>query len=947
MTGINIRFIIGFGMTSLWMTLAGVAAEDPLAQGFVNPPDEVRPATFGFIMPGGAIPNKVITRDLEEMKTKGISTCLLYTPGRNAEKVKRGRKLIYGETGHQVVKTDEYNGAGVIHVELPWSNIPWSPDWVRSVRWAAREAGRVGIELGVCVGGISCELFNLPLEYGEQTLVYTSKAVPADAHVDEIIPLAGNVFLAKDGTPKFYRDIALLAVPANGDIAPAQVVDVSSHMDASGRLIWDAPALAAGATSGWMILRFGHTVLSMGCIDHLSAEALEKKWAVEMGKMLVEMTPEERKGVAFVECDSYEGRAQTWTARFAAEFLKRRGYALKSWLPVLAGRVIGDKRQSACFKRDYELTIKDLIADNHYARHRDLAHANGLKFYAEASGPHQHQSDRLKSLSRCDVPMGEFWMPGSHRGVGDSKRFLLRDAAAAAHAYGMKDVFCEAFTGGNDPWRETPFHLKQCADQAYCDGLTRPCIHGYNISPWPDAAPGIVYWAGTYLNRYTTWWEQSPAFFTYLARCSYMLRQGLFAADVAIYDGDQSNSWPRKAAQNLMEGLHDYDRVNSDVILTRMSFKDGRIILPDGMNYQMLVMGKSGPVTVELMRKLVSLVEAGATILGNRPTEPYGLLDDPAEFTALADRLWGQEKKEGADIRQVGKGRVVWGKPVLDYLHENGTQPDFICSGVSTNGVIDWIHRTADWGDIYFVTSRWQPVEQIECSFRVSGRIPELWDPVTGSIREAGGFRQENGRTVLPLRFDPFGSVFVVFRKPTDETARSGKNWRDYKRVVKLVGSWTVGFEPKWGGPAQVVFDQLQDWTQRPEEGIKYYSGKAVYRKIFDFAPVISNNQPRLWLDLGDVRELAEVHLNGKYLGVLWTKPFRVDMTDVIRTGSNHLEVTVVNLWPNRLIGDSFLPEEKRYTRTSMTKYTQKSQLFPSGLLGPVSIQSQTETDGE
>ena len=940
MMRIRVWGILGFGLTCLSMTGACGAAEDPLSQGFVNPPAEVRPATFGFIMPGGAIPNKVITRDLEEMKAKGLSTCLLYTPGRYAEWVHRGIKLIYGETKHKMVKTDEYDGAGVLKVELPWSNIPWSPDWVKSVRWAAREAGRIGIELGVCVGGISCELFNLPLEYGEQTLVYALKAVKADAHIDEIIPVAGKARQTKDGAPKFYRDTAVLAVPANGDINPAQVVDVSRHMDAAGRLIWDAPALAAGATGGWMILRFGHTVLSKGCIDHLSAEALEKKWAVETGKMLAEMTPEERKGVAFVECDSYEGKSQTWTARFAEEFLKRRGYEIKPWLPVLAGRVIGDARQSACFRRDYELTIKDLIADNHYGKHRELAHANGLKFYAEATGPHQHQSDRLKSLSRCDVPMAEFWMPGSHRGVDDPKRFLLRDAAAAAHAYGMKDVFCEAFTGGNDPWRETPFYMKQCVDQAYCDGLTRPCIHGYNISAWPDAAPGIVYWAGTYLNRYTTWWEQSPAFFTYLARCSYMLRQGLFAADVAVFDNDSCQEMTRKKSWDSLKGLHDYDRVNSEVILTRMSVKDGRIILPDGMSYRMLAMDKGGPVTVELMRKLVSLVESGATVMGERPQEPSGVRDDPAEFTALADRLWGREKREEAGIRQVGKGRVVWGKPALDYLHENGTQPDFMCSGVSTKGVIDWIHRTADWGDIYFVTSRWQPVEQIECSFRVSGRIPELWDPVTGAIREAGAFRQENGRTVLPLRLDPFGSVFVVFRKPTSETARPGKNWQDYGLVAKVEGPWTVEFDPKWGGPARIEFDQLLDWTQRPEEGIKYYSGKAVYRKVFDLAPVVSNNSPRLWLDLGDVREVAEVRLNGKNLGVLWTKPFRVDVTEAIRTGSNHLDVTVVNLWPNRLTGDSFLPEEKRYTRTSMTKYTQKSQLFPSGLLGPVSIQS-------
>jgi hypothetical protein len=500
----------------------------------------------------------------------------------------------------------------------------------------------------------------------------------------------------------------------------------------------------------------------------------------------------------------------------------------------------------------------------------------------------------------------------------------------------MKDVFCEAFTGGNDPWRESPFYMKPCADQAFCDGLTRPCIHGYDISPWMEDSPGFVYWAGTYFNRHTTWWEQSSAFLDYLARCSSLLRQGVFSPDVAFYDGDGiGKEVSRKAALGDLAGLYDYDRINTEILLTRMSVKDERIILPDGLSYRVLVLSGNEPLPVEVLRKLSALVEAGATIIGARPPGPYGLMDDAAEFKTLADRLWGSVQTEPAAVRQLGKGRVVWGKPVLQFLREDGVPPDVECTGVSAKGIIDWIHRRADASEIYFVANRWQPVEQVECAFRVTGKIPELWDPVTGEIREAGNFRQENGRIILPLKCNPFGSVFVIFRKPTTEATRLGKNWVEFQPTQEIAGPWKVNFDSKWGGPPEAAFATLEDWTKRSESGIKYYSGTATYHKTIN---LVALPKSKVYLDLGEVHEVAAVRLNGQDLGVLWTKPFRVEVTRALKPGANQLEIDVVNLWPNRLIGDSFLPKEKRVTRTNMTKYTQASQLLPSGLMGPVRL---------
>ena len=937
------------GLLGLFACSGGVTAGVLSEKEFLDPPALNRPACYGFIMPLGTVPDDALVRDMEEFKEKGITAVLLYFPYVGTKVVRSGKKLVYGEIEHQIEeKSADYLGQGVITEEVRSGNAQWSDGWKRTVKLAAKEGGRLGLDVGISVGGVGCELGGLPVEYAEKTIVWSCSTAKGGAVADINLPISKDAIREKNGTPLFYRDIAVMAVPANRVVQPEQVFNLSDRMDAAGKVDWKAPE------GEWTVLRFGYTAPPSHygkMLDHLSAEAMDKKWEVTMAKLLKDMTPEERKGLKFVECDSYEGGKQTWTPKFAEEFKRRRGYDIKQWMPVLAGVVIGDKRKSACFQRDYGLTISDLYADNHYARHTTLARAEGLKFYSEAAGPNQKQTDMLKSLSRCDVSMGEFWMPGTHRGVSDDTRFLLRDAAAAAHGYGTGDVFCEAFTGGNDPWRESPFRMKPCGDQAFCDGMTRPCIHGGTISIWPDAKPGLVYWAGVYCNRNTTWWNHVKPYFDYLGRCSYMLRKGVFAPDVAYYTGEGiGRSVYRKAVGPKLGGRHDYDRVNTE-ILDRMSVRDSRIVLPDGLSYRLLVLAMEEPLRINALRKIVSLVEEGAIVLGSRPVEPYGLLDDPVEFAALADRVWGAGKLEASGSRKVGKGRVVWGKPVLQALADDDVQPDFECSGVSSNGVIDWIHRKAGDSDIYFVCSRWAPVEQVECAFRGSGRIPELWDPVTGLTCEAKAFRQDNGRTIVPLRFDPCGSVFVVFRKPVTRTALKGKNWREYRSLLEIEGPWEVQFDEKWfydqkseaGGQetARAVFDKLEDWAKRPDEAIRYYSGSATYRKTFNIEPEVYNLKSALYLDLGKVEVVAEVRLNGKYLGKLWTRPFMVDVADSIRAGENHLEVQVANLWPNRLTGDTFLPKEKRRTRTNMTKYTQSSQLLPSGLIGPVRLMAE------
>ena len=310
--------------------------------------------------------------------------------------------------------------------------------------------------------------------------------------------------------------------------------------------------------------------------------------------------------------------------------------------------------------------------------------------------------------------------------------------------------------------------------------------------------------------------------------------------------------------------------------------------------------------------------------------------DDALEYQNLIERVWGNPE---IGERKIGKGQVVWNKSIREVLQNQNILPDFECSGLSDVGVVDFIHRKTANADIYYVCSRWQPVEKVKCTFRVSDKQPELWDPVTGETRFLSNFKVENGRTIIPMEFGPCGSYFVVFKEPIS-AQNSASNWPVYKAVQQIEGAWELSFDKKWGGPESVVFEQLRDWSQHEHPSIKYYSGTATYRKIFDLDAWSGSDE--LYLDLGKVHELARLRLNGVDLGVAWTKPYRVNITSHVKAKGNKLEIEVVNLWPNRLIGDAFLPEEERYTQTNIRKFTKATQLLPSGLIGPVQIMTPT-----
>jgi hypothetical protein len=689
---------------------------------------------------------------------------------------------------------------------------------------------------------------------------------------------------------------------------------------------------------------------------------MDMHFAETGGKMIADAGPLAGKTLKYVHDDSYEvagpnGQQPTWTPDFRAEFRKRRGYDPLSYLPVLARRIVDGRQVSNRFLWDYRRTIGDLYAESHYRRMRALAQKHGIGTHPESGGPFWLHIDALECEGINDVPMGEFWkrVPEPNGPVPMANWYpicdTVRQAASAAHVYGKPICQAEAFTSMGPNWEEDFFDLKDIGDRAFCAGLTRNMLCFYVHQGRLDVKPGYQWEAaGTHFDRNVTWWDQIHAWLKYLARCQFLLAQGHFAAELCYFYGeDVPNFVPAKTHMRPpLPAGYDCDTINAEVLLGRLSVQDGRLTLPDGMSYRLLVLPQHRTVSPHVLGKIKALVEAGATAVGPRPERAPGLTDHPncdAEVKRLADELWGEmgsgqamERME----RKVGRGRVIAGKTLREILAADGVPPDFEHRATAPDAQLDFIHRTSPAAEIYFVSNQLNRPEKAECLFRVAGRQPEIWDPITGEHWEAGDFRQEKGRTMVPLEFGPRQSWFVLFRKPAAEPKPKRSNFPTFAVAGELAGPWTVRFDPKWGGPESIVFDKLDDWTKRPEPGIKFYSGKATYLNTFDLPESARPPGQRLYLDLGSLKNVAQVRVNGQDAGVVWTAPWRIEITRLAQPTGNRLEIDVVNLWPNRLIGDAALPPGKRLTTTNVVKFKKDSPLMASGLFGPVTIQRST-----
>lgn len=1142
-----------------------VYPQDSLFGGFSNPPASTKARTWWHWVDGN-ITKEGITTDLEAMKRVGIQEAQIFNVSQSLPQ------------GPAIYLSDH---------------------WLDLLQFAAQEADRLGMEIAFnnAAGWSNSGGPWVTPEYAMQTVVYSEVKLEGKKTFKGQLPLPPSRL-------DYYVDIAVLAFPSpekdqritdlalkslSGETFPKhlqpddqlidksaiirkdQIVNLTSRLSADGQLEWEVPA------GNWTILRVGHTptgaenrpaVLGgkgLEC-DKMSRKAVDKFWNGGVQPILDRLGALVGKSVVNCLIDSYEVGCNNWTADFKEEFEKRQGYDCISFLPVLAGYYLESGEVSERFLWDFRKNVGDLIVDNYYGYFRKLCNSRGLKFSVEPyGGPYED----IHAGSTGDVVMSEFWLEG------DLYLNTQRMVASAAHLNGSPIVGAEAFTsfGG---WREHPATLKTRGDILWCEGINRFIFHTYTHQPW-NISPGVTFGPyGLDFNRHNTWWEQGKAYMDYLGRSQFLLQHGRTVADVLVFTGESSPNDGIFRADIKALG-HDYDQIGTNM-LKELSVNDGLIHSPVGGIYKMLVLPDTDWMTPDLIDKIDQLVRAGAIVAGPKPLKSPSLKGYPdcdAKVVSMAERIWDESGK-------ITKGKVITNLSVNEILNELKFAPDF--SGRESGFDLSFIHRTSDEADIYFIANP-RNISRLEnCSFRIIGKYPQIWDPKTGEMREAPVWKEKpDGTTEVPVFLESDGSVFVVFSnnncftpkhivqfeadlireelrpleglkiikaeygqflpkgledatqgvlnllargqfdihsgtylvdtepaagvvkelriecvvggerhrfhalegqsvlidiKSVDEieSLRAiygkflpnidflppapqvenvseilnqmidshhlqiqvddrliGKNssettglnelrltysfegetcnikipeggklnlalyvpdaelqsekgvttWKTpyagkltyttstgktkTKQVqsvpptIELNESWEVCFPPNQGAPQKELFDTLSSWSVSPKEGIRHFSGTAVYKKNFSIPKNLMKSGYSLELDLGSVRVIAEVIVNGKNLGVIWKAPFTVNLDHAVHEGINELEVRITNLWPNRLIGDEGLPEDselsgrsikewpewllnhterpsKRTTFTTYRHWNKEDHLLPSGLLGPVII---------
>ena len=694
--------------------------EISLEAGFQNPPMYARPRVFWWWLNSMAT-KESISRDLRELKDKGFGGVMLFDAG---------------------------SSAYIIAAQTPPGPEFASDVWKELFVYALQEADRLGLEVSLNIqsgwnpGGPSV----LP-EDGMKKIVSTEITVTGPIHLEEVLPKDGGYFYRdfmvqayplKDKAPaapikKWRYKTVNRSLPGSGNYpfewlseqAPAtqneqdtdsgSIIDISDKMDEYGKLTWDVPP------GKWRIIRYGSVLTGAQVstsshgwqglsFDHLSSRALNRYLHTVVDPILKSSAEYIGSSFKYLHTDSWEMGSVNWTDDFPAEFENRRGYSLVPFLPVLSGKIVDSRDISNRFLYDFRKTIGDLIADRMYARFADYAHEHGLMVHPESGGPHSAPIDALKCLGRNDVPMGEFWARAETHRSSDDVRLFMKQSASAAHIYGKRFIAGEGPTSIGPHWERAPKDLKSVFDRNFCEGINRFFWHEFVSSPQEFGLPGNEYFAGTHLNPNTTWWPQSRAWMQYLSRASFLLSQGLFQADVLMYYGDDVPHFVLR--KRVIAGLgpgYDYDECNAEVLLKRLSVKNGKLVLPDGMSYRLLSLPQNESITLEVLQKIEELVKNGATIVGPKPYKATGLSGWPQadkEVRRIADRLWGGCNGKTILMNRYGKGRVFWGKPMHQILMDDGVPPDFEFSSAQDSALLDFTHRKTGNSDIYYVVNR-------------------------------------------------------------------------------------------------------------------------------------------------------------------------------------------------------------------------------------------------
>jgi hypothetical protein len=969
---------------------------DELKKSFITPPTTSFPGVYWYFMDGN-LSREGMTKDLESMKEVGIGN------------------LIFLEVG-----------IGVPRGPVDFMSEEWQDLFVHAVR----EAERLGIKILMGAGPGWCGSGGPWVKPAESMkhLVFSETEISGNKNVNIILPVP-----EQRSTPwhkmkdPYYKDVAVYAIPNSAQaviedinekalyerypyssypdvkthlpalakydeaedskiLKPKDIIDISRYLQDDGHLVWDAPE------GNWTIVRMGtrvtgastrpspEPVIGLEC-NKLDTTAFENHLK-NYTDILLEKTSPRKEGVGWTgfHMDSWESGSQNWTEGIDKEFEKRRGYDPEPFFLAFTGRAVESVEITERFLWDLRKTCQELLLENHAGFAKDYAHKNGLELTIEPYD--MNPAGDLDLGAVADVIMAEFWS----KRFGFNTHYAVIQASSISHITGQPVVGAEVFTSNNnEAWQEYPWSMKDQSDWALAMGVNRFVYHTFAHKPLGDEyRPGMTMGQyGVHWDRGQTWWPMVEAYHKYISRCSHMMQQGQAVSDILYLtpEGAPMIFTPPMDALEENGSIPDkkgfgFDGCSPKMLMERAEVKNGKIAFPGATSYEIMVLPNFETMTPELLGKITSLVERGASIIGTPPVKSPSLSDYPDcdyRVKMLAEKLWGSlETPEALSERTYGDGRIYWGGKLSKDYSDTTLYPDYKSTSeilgslniqedfVSKGDKIRFGHRKTEEKDIYFVANRTGEFQKTECIFRATGE-PELWEGVTGASRKLQQYVSKDGATTIDLEFEPYESFFIIFRskKASDSHIKDGNpNFPKYKKIKTIEGSWELAFDPKWGGPKITKFDSLQDWTKHEMRGIKYYSGIATYTKEFD-ATEINLKKSKLYLDLGEVNDIAGVMLNGKDLGILWCAPWRIDISNAIVEGKNIVEIEVANRWINRLLGDRQEPDANvrtvkfendlmggeeyntgRYTFTtkSAMRSFQFKEPLSSGLLGPVTI---------
>ncbi len=722
-------------------------------------------------------------------------------------------------------------------------------------------------------------------------------------------------------------------------VDPSKVIDISKYMNADGQLNWNVP------NGEWIIMRIGMTPTGVHNspaspegtgleVDKMSKKHVTAHFDAFLGKILERIPAADRKTWKVTVEDSYETGGQNWTDNMIEKFETQFGYNPFPYLPVMSGLVVGSEEKSDRFLWDLRRFVANEVAYQYVAGLREVSHQHGLHTWLENYGHWGFPGTFLMYGGQSDEISGEFWSEG------DLGNIENRAASSAAHIYGKTKVSAESFTAGGKTFARYPEMMKQRGDRFFTEGINNTLLHLFIEQPYDDKWPGVNAPFGNEFNRKNTWFYDMDMFLQYIKRCNFMLQQGTYIADVAYFIGEDAPKMTGTQDPQLPKG-YSFDYMNAEVIENRMQVKNGRLTLPDGMNYGILVLPKMKTMRPKVLKKIMELVKEGAVVLGPKPDGSPSLENYPEadkEIRSLTKELWGNINGGSIKVNHFGKGMVIDGMNMQEALNLIKVAPDYKTNGGDSTL---FIHRKLTDGDIYFISNQTEKTVSIEPTFRVTGKSPELWDAINGSMRDLPAYSFSDGGTSIPMRLAPLESAFVIFRKPANDNPEMHNvlaNFPEPSNIQPVVGPWQVNFDPKRGPADPVTFEKLTDWTKRPEESIKYFSGTAVYHNTFKITKM--NNHQKVFLDLGRIIAVAKVKINGVEVGGAWTYPYHVDITKAIKSGDNKLEISVTNNWMNRIIGDLNLPKAERKTWLTFNPYKKGDPLQASGLMGPVVLET-------